>query len=331
MFENTARIAAAIHPIDALGDLLKTSGNSLRLRILRVLASDAYSVSELCRIFDIRQSAISHHLAILSEARLITARRDGTLIFYRRNCQSHHSEQAELRKTLFAELDRCPLETSICTGIHAVMAERDQIARRFFAGHCKQFCINQELIAPPKEYLPAITEMIDQTKTAGKRHIALEIGSGDGNFLPTLAARFPRVIAVDSSKEMIASARRNADKSGLGGVHFLHGNSSDIALHNLNADAAVINMVLHHTPSPASVFRDCAKAMTSGGHLYISEICHHNQEWVRAACGDLWLGFSPDELNLWATQANFSHFNCQILGMRNGFQIQIRHFILNEQ
>jgi DNA-binding transcriptional ArsR family regulator len=41
-------------------------------------------VLELCRIVEVRQSALSHHLKILAQAELVSTRREGNSIFYRR-------------------------------------------------------------------------------------------------------------------------------------------------------------------------------------------------------------------------------------------------------
>ena len=54
----------------ALAIVFKAAGDELRLQILRVMAQDSYGVSELCDIFGIKQSALSHHLRILLEASL---------------------------------------------------------------------------------------------------------------------------------------------------------------------------------------------------------------------------------------------------------------------
>ena len=64
--------------------LCKAAGDPLRVQILKVLQENAYGVLELCQIFDIRQSAMSHHLKILSNAGLVATKREGTTIFYRR-------------------------------------------------------------------------------------------------------------------------------------------------------------------------------------------------------------------------------------------------------
>ncbi|HYQ38667.1 MAG TPA: ArsR family transcriptional regulator, partial [Pseudomonas sp.] len=44
------------------------------------------------------------------------------------------------------------------------------------------------------------------------------------------------------------------------------------------------------------------------------------------ACGDVWLGFEQDELARWAEQAGLESGESLYLGLRNGFQIQVRHF-----
>ena len=68
----------------SLVTFLKAVADDLRLHILRVLSQDSFSVSELCTIFAVRQSALSHHLKILSDAGLLSRKKEGTATFYRR-------------------------------------------------------------------------------------------------------------------------------------------------------------------------------------------------------------------------------------------------------
>ena len=56
-------------------------GDGLRLEILRVLARDSLGVLELSEVFAVKQSLMSHHLKILSQAGLIQSRREGNSIF----------------------------------------------------------------------------------------------------------------------------------------------------------------------------------------------------------------------------------------------------------
>ena len=84
-------------------------------------------------------------------------------------------------------------------------------------------------------------------------------------------------------------------------------------------DCIVANMVLHHVPSPAGIFSQAGRLLKPGGSFLISELCRHDQEWAKTSCGDLWLGFSPDDLSLWAQHAGFVNGDSQYLGLRNGF------------
>ncbi|NER61952.1 winged helix-turn-helix transcriptional regulator, partial [Pseudomonas sp. MAFF212428] len=51
---------------DALAALCKASGDPLRLKVLRALASDSFGVLELAQIFAVGQSGMSHHLKVLA-------------------------------------------------------------------------------------------------------------------------------------------------------------------------------------------------------------------------------------------------------------------------
>ena len=65
-----------------LADLFKTFGDGTRVRILYVLLEAEVCVCDLATILGMTQSAVSHQLRILKDARLIKARRDGKTVFY---------------------------------------------------------------------------------------------------------------------------------------------------------------------------------------------------------------------------------------------------------
>ena len=65
-----------------LADLFKTFGDGTRVRILYVLLEAEGCVCDLATLLGMTQSAVSHQLRILKQARLIKARRDGKTVFY---------------------------------------------------------------------------------------------------------------------------------------------------------------------------------------------------------------------------------------------------------
>ena len=68
--------------INDLSDVFKVFGDSTRIKILWVLFSSEKCVADICDRLGMSQSAISHQLKVLKEARLVTSRRDGKNTFY---------------------------------------------------------------------------------------------------------------------------------------------------------------------------------------------------------------------------------------------------------
>ena len=65
-----------------LADLFKNFGDGTRVRILYVLLEAEVCVCDLATLLGMTQSAVSHQLRLLRDARLIKARRDGKTVFY---------------------------------------------------------------------------------------------------------------------------------------------------------------------------------------------------------------------------------------------------------
>jgi hypothetical protein len=86
--------------------------------------------------------------------------------------------------------------------------------------------------------------------------------------------------------------------------------------------------VLHHARSPAAFIGHAARHLAPGGLLVVIELCRHDQDWVRDACGDVWLGFEPDDLDQWAAMAGLSPGAPQYLAQRNGFRLQIKPYFI---
>lgn len=63
-------------------ELLKVFGDSTRIRIIFVLCQSEMCVCDIADLLGMTQSAISHQLRVLKQARLVKARRSGKTIFY---------------------------------------------------------------------------------------------------------------------------------------------------------------------------------------------------------------------------------------------------------
>ncbi len=63
----------------------KALGDPARLKILKLLAKGPSSVGALVGRLGLSQPAVSHHLRVLREAKLVTSRKQGTTVYYALN------------------------------------------------------------------------------------------------------------------------------------------------------------------------------------------------------------------------------------------------------
>jgi ArsR family transcriptional regulator len=310
---------------NAITALCKAAGDPLRMQILKVLQQNAYGVLELCQVFDIRQPAMSHHLKILANSGLVATRREGTTIFYRRSEAHPDADLQPLHQTLFHTIDEAALDPGLRNRLESINHERSAASVAFFNQNAARFEQNQDLIASWTDYGDSVESFLDSSLTNTRS--ALEIGPGYGQFLGKLSSRFGQVTALDNSAEMLERCRNSSKELGLDNISFVLGDTSVALDQQVSSDCVSLNMVLHHVAIPSEIISDCAQLLNAGGVLLITDLCAHDQEWVKKACGDLWLGFEPQELTRWTSSVKLTEGNSLYLAQRNGFRIQLRQFL----
>jgi DNA-binding transcriptional ArsR family regulator len=313
-------------PREQLATLFKAAGDTLRLDILRVLSDKSFDVRELCEIFGMRQSGMSHHLKVLANAGLVTTRREGNSVFYRRQLPARDAVIGRPQQSVFDAVDSQTLEETLQERMAAVEARRAERSRAFFARHVARLDERQELIASHEQYGELACSLLDQALPDGGE-AALEAGPGEGRFLPALSRRFRQVTGLDNSPAMLDRARQAAAAGQLDNVRLVTGDWPE-QVPGTGFDAIVLNMVLHHLPAPADSFGRAASLLRPGGVLLITELCRHDQAWAQESCGDLWLGFDSEDLHAWAQRAGLEALAAQFQGQRNGFQVQVRSYRL---
>lgn len=308
---------------DSLTLLCKATGDALRLSILRLLRTDSLGVLEMSSILGVRQSALSHHLKILSTAGLVSTRRESNQVFYRRVFLHEDDPLQGLKAAVFEAVDRLRLDPEMAERLQRIKKARDQQSLDFFRRFAGTY--RQSQLADAQQYAGSLRELLRSLRLPRPAPV-LEVGPGEGDLLPMLAADFPQVIALDKSAEMLEQSRMRAQREKLDNIEFVLGDTQEAVERGMQVPVLVISMVLHHVSSPAEFFQDFARLLDDGGVALVVELREHTQDWVRETCGDLWLGFEPEELCNWARQAGFESGQCLYLGLRNGFQIQIRVF-----
>ncbi len=131
--------------------------------------------------------------------------------------------------------------------------------------------------------------------------VVADVGTGTGFVIQALAPRAAKVYGFDESAKMLAAARRNL--AAFNNVELQEAPGDALPLPDGALDAVFSNMCLHHTPDPALAIAELARVLRTGGRLVLTDMDAHDQEWMREAMADRWLGFSRDRVSKWCSAA----------------------------
>ena len=182
------------------------------MQVLKVLQQNAYGVLELCQVFDIRQSAMSHHLKILANAGLVATRREGTTIFYRRNETHPDTDLQPLQQVCFKLLMKRPWIRAFAAGWSRSI--RSARRPRWLSLTRMPSALKRTRILLPAGQTTATALRAFLIAASAKTQSALEIGPGYGQFLGKLSSRFDQVTALDNSAEMLERCRSTCQRAG---------------------------------------------------------------------------------------------------------------------
>jgi ArsR family transcriptional regulator len=278
-------------------DTLKALADPCRLRLTAVLLAGEFTVQELTRIMGMGQSRISRHLKILSEAGVLSVKRQGTWSYYRAGEGSGFF--CAIRPAIEQELEKLPERSRDLAAVANVLEDRRRRSQEFFDRHARQWDDLARTLLPLPEYRQRLLELVPERSTV------LEIGVGTGGLLTELSVRAGQVIGVDHSPAMLDEARRRLNAAAIGGIELRLGEMSHLPLSDASVGCVVANMVLHHAADPAQVLTEIRRVLAPVGVLLLADLARHEREAAREQLADQWLGFEEEELTGWLTNAGF--------------------------
>ena len=177
----------------------KALSDKTRLRLFNILTHYELNVNEIVSVLGMSQPRISRHLKVLLDSGLISFRRDGLWIFYSVNNGDSRNFIDSIKILLNSEsefttdIERC----------EKIIKDRSVETTRFFnkvAGDWSK--LKQNIIGS-----------FDINKTIAqymkKCRLAVDVGCGTGDLIPTLLANADNVIGVDRSQKMLGQAKKN--------------------------------------------------------------------------------------------------------------------------
>lgn len=291
-------------------DLFKALADPCRLRLVAVLLRAELTVQELTQILGMGQSRTSRHLKILTEAGVLSVKRQGTWSYYRAG--EENAFFCAIRPMFERELEQLPERREDLAAVALALEARRRRSLEFFDRHAGQWDELSRTLLPVPEYLDRLLAMVPPTATL------LEIGVGTGALLPELARRGGKVIGVDHSPAMLDEARRRMAREGQDGAELRLGEMTHLPIADGGAGCVVANMVLHHAPDPQAVLSEICRVLQPQGTLVLADLARHEREWAREQLADQWLGFEEAELQGWLAGAGFAGIHVERVAAKSG-------------
>ncbi len=161
--------------------------------------------------------------------------------------------------------------------------------------------------------------VIEQMASAARLDDAMvvaDVGTGTGFVAAGIAPLVARVLALDTSTEMLAVARRNLDSLEVTNVELIEADVTSLPLDDDAVDAAFANMVLHHAEDPAAMLTEMARVVRPGGTVAICDAVEHPFEWMRDEHADIWLGFTDGQITSYFAAAGLGQASIESLGVQ---------------
>ena len=279
--------------LDDAVNLLRAAGELTRLRLLSLLSASDLTVTDLVDILGQSQPRISRHLRLLTEAGLLERYQEGAWAYFR---AVDDGTASRLIGDVLAVLDRDdPQLARDRQRLEGVRSKRAEQAANYFSQNASAW---NELRSLHVEESRVEAAML---KLAGSKPIQsmLDLGTGTGRMLELFAPLYVRASGVDASREMLAVARANLDRSGLSRVQVRQGDIYLLPTPANHFDLVTLHQVLHFLDDPAAAVREAARALAPGGRLLIADFAPHELEFLRDAHLHRRLGFSHSLVRGW--------------------------------
>ena len=279
-------------------DRLSVLAEPTRSRILLLLERHELTVSELCAILQLPQSTVSRHLKLLVDDGWLVARGEGTTRFYKMVASQLDGATRDLWAVVRSQFIAVAVASHDSHRAEGVLAKRRDKAQTFFLNSADLWDkLRVDMIGLRTDLL-ALLGLLNEDWVVG------DLGCGGGHIAEALAPCVARVIAVDESGPMLASAEaRLASHSN---VELRPGTIESLPIDDDSLDAAVLFLVAHFVTDPAKAMREIRRVLKPGGKLLIVDLMSHDRVEYIVQLGHVWQGFDAEQMKSWLANAGFT-------------------------
>ena len=285
----------------SLVKILRVAADPNRLRILLLLRAEELSVAELQEVLTMGQSTISTHLAQLKQAGLVEDRRTG-----KSNLYSLAGAGSIVNELLMQAKKEIPEADPDQAAMRRVLKKRQERSRAFFDSVAGRL---------GKDYVPGKSwkSVAEALLRLMPPMVIADLGAGEGSSALLLSQSAVRVIAVDTSANMLEVAREQALRAGIQNVEYRLGDMEEIPIDSSTVDLAFFSQSLHHALHPARALAEAHRILKPSGRTVILDLIKHRFEEARELYADEWLGFSESDLESMLQHSGFTNIQTSIV------------------
>lgn len=285
--------------LEPLLNRLRAAAEPTRLRLLAVCAQGEWTVSELTQVLGQSQPRVSRHLKVLADAGLLERFPEGNWVFYRLD----RREGADLNDRLVQML---PNDADVLLAdrrqLRSIRAERQEKAETYFDAQAAAWDRVRDLTVADATVDAALRKIV----AADPPVQLLDIGTGTGHVLRTVADLIDVGIGVDLSRDMLAVARVNLQDAGVTNCQVRHGDMYRLPVPENSCDCVVLHQVLHFAVDPRAALDEAARTLRSNGRLIVIDLAPHDVEQMRTDYAHRRLGFDTAEMEGWLSEAGLN-------------------------
>ncbi|WP_295492532.1 metalloregulator ArsR/SmtB family transcription factor [Sphingorhabdus sp. EL138] len=275
----------------SLLNIMRALADPTRLRIVFLVRRLELSVGELVQILDQSQPRVSRHIRILDEAGLLERRKEGSWVFLRPSGMLTDGSLSSLLAE--ADMSQAKAFQRDLLRLDEVRNARTDMAAQYFAAHADEWDSLRSLHIADSEVEARLAQVL-QSAPLGQ---VLDVGTGTGRIVELFAADSSRLVAIDSSPEMLRLARAK-----IANLHPETARKIEIKLGDFNMlpvgdgefDTVIFHQVLHYAQHPEAVIAEAIRTLAPGGRLVIVDFAAHDLEELRTVHAHARLGFSDD-------------------------------------
>jgi len=256
-----------------------------------------------------RENARRLHQALLEAAdapviaHCASGNRVGALMALRAGLLLAHDQTLALRRGTEAGLDP---NSSLFSVVESILAEAEPADALSQANIDRFNELAAEWDNDPRHttLAEAVADAITQNVPLSGAERVLEFGSGTGLVTLQIAPQVKRILAMDSSADMLDELRNKADRLGVSNVALLEGNLPDTRPDG-RFDLILSSMTLHHIGDLETLFRLLFDLLEGGGRIALADLDREDGSFHGDKPGIAHHGFDREEVEQWLQAAGF--------------------------